>query len=289
MMNATNKNDPNDLDLLVREKISEEAQTYFGNVGEHWVEYAVSYFLDTKVQERRIADLVEYGFGPASKVLDVAAGCGQFMFKALDAGYDCYGIEPEDWKLDYVCKKLLQSGRPSSDTTRIVSGVGESLPFPDDFFDGVSSLNTLEHVQDPRKVISEMLRVVKVGGGVHIRCPDYRSTVEGHYRLPWLPLMPRALAKLYLRLLGRPVLGLRHIQYVTKPRIKRWLTDIEREQNGLRLIVFDGERIGFENELRRRRLPLFPSAFFIWKLARFIGHMFRKKMSVNVFVRVVAK
>lgn len=278
-----------ELQQIVREKISQEAFTYFGMVGDNWVDYAVNYFLDEDIQAGRIIDLIEYGFIPhQSRILDVAAGCGQFLFKALEEGYDCYGIEPEAWKQQYIQKKLKYQGMAESHAHRVKDAVGEHIPFPDNFFDCATSLNTLEHVQNPRQVIVEMLRVVKVGGGVHIRCPDYRSTVESHYRLPWLPLLPRKVASLYLRILNRPIAGLQSIQYVTKPRIKKWLTQIEREQK-VRLLVIDGERVAFENELRRRNFPLLPGAFFTWKLLRYFRDLFRQKMSVNLFVRIVAK
>ena len=48
---------------------------------------------------------------------------------------------------------------------------GENLPFGDEVFDGVICLNVLEHVRDPFKVVSELLRVVKVGGKVIIDWP----------------------------------------------------------------------------------------------------------------------
>lgn len=45
-----------------------------------------------------------------------------------------------------------------------VLGVAERLPFKDDSFDAVMSLNVLEHVKDPFQAARELIRVLKPGG-----------------------------------------------------------------------------------------------------------------------------
>ncbi|WP_299698382.1 class I SAM-dependent methyltransferase [Hydrocarboniphaga sp.] len=56
------------------------------------------------------------------------------------------------------------------DTTDVL-GVGEVLPFKDGVFDGVLSLNVLEHVKDPFKCASEIARVLKPGGKLYCVVP----------------------------------------------------------------------------------------------------------------------
>lgn len=270
--------------------LSEERQRYFGNVGRHWITYAENYHgsWDAAEQSFRVEDLRRYGFLPGqAKVLDLAAGCGQFVQHGSQSGYEIWGVEPEEWKRSFVKEKFDHLGLPGLLSERVLEGVGESIPFSDGTFDCVTSFQTLEHVHDPEKVLQEMIRVTKVGGGMYIRCPDYRSTFEAHYQLPWLPLFPRALAKLYLRALGKPVAGLDSIKYVTKPRIKRWLTAMEK--NGVRLQVIDDTRVHFENKLRRKGIPLLPGAFEVKESLQWLSVLFRREVSVNLFVRVLAK
>ena len=45
-----------------------------------------------------------------------------------------------------------------------VRGYSEDMPFPDEMFDFVFSINSLDHVDDLDETISEMKRVLKVGG-----------------------------------------------------------------------------------------------------------------------------
>jgi SAM-dependent methyltransferase len=162
-------------------------------------------------------------YAPGSKrILDLASGCGTFVFYGLANGYDVYGIEPSSWKNRFNQLKAREFGYPLDWCSRFVAAVGESLPFRDCFFDCVSSYQTLEHVQSPEAVVSEMVRVTRPGGKVLLRFPDYRSTFEGHYLLPWLPMFPRRLAKIYLRGLNRPTIGLDTLKYTTVGRVKSW-------------------------------------------------------------------
>lgn len=73
------------------------------------------------------------------------------------------------------------------------AGVGEALPFVDDSFDAVLSYDVLEHVQDPRRTLAEVLRVLKTGGVFLAVFPPYfhpkGSHLEGYAsRLPYANL-----------------------------------------------------------------------------------------------------
>ena len=54
--------------------------------------------------------------------------------------------------------------RPPGDRSYRVVAVGERLPFRDAQFDGVFSINVLEHVTDLEAVLSESARVLEDGG-----------------------------------------------------------------------------------------------------------------------------
>jgi SAM-dependent methyltransferase len=64
---------------------------------------------------------------------------------------------------------------PSTD----VLGVGETLPFKDNSFDGLISLAVLEHVKDPWRCASEILRVLKPGGEI-ICCVPFLQPFHGY-------------------------------------------------------------------------------------------------------------
>ena len=251
-----------------------------------WVDYLSRRHWDESMQRFRLADLLRHGSPPGqSRILEVGAGCGPFVSLALQAGHDCWGIEADTWRIQVFRRKNELLRRQAAWARRIAAGTPERLPFQDHVFDFVTSAQVLEHVREPEQALREMIRVTRSGGGVHLRCPDYRSTYEPHYRLPWWPLCPRPLARVYLRGLGRPNLGLATLQYVTRPRILRWLRRIEK--HGRRLIVTDDHRTIFENALRRRRLPHVPGAFPGWRAAQYLAALGRHEIGVSLFIRVL--
>lgn len=278
-----------ELRAIIDRQMREETSRWFGAVAERWIEYAIDYYHDERYQQERLAYMLANGIRPGvDRILDVSAGCGQFVFTASRAGFECHGVEPEAWKRQYIRTKSTMCEEGERIAARIIDSVGEHMPYGDATFDCVTTVNTLEHVDDPFLVIREMLRVTRAGGVVLIQCPDYRSTVENHYRLPWLPLFPRFLARFYLRLLGRPTAGLDTLRYVTKPRILRWLSRAEREL-GLYIQVMDTDRQSYFDNLRRRQLPLLPGGYHAWRILVFLRSLFREKLSVNFAVRILAQ
>jgi SAM-dependent methyltransferase len=85
----------------------------------------------------------------------------------------------------------------------VVCGAGEKLPFPGNHFDLLLSHEVLEHVQDDRQAIAEMVRVLRPGGRLVLFCPNRGYPFETHgiywrgrYRFGNIPLvnyLPRAL------------------------------------------------------------------------------------------------
>jgi len=61
--------------------------------------------------------------------------------------------------------------------TKFVSIRGETLPYPDGYFDAVISVNALDHVDDFERVASEMQRVLRRGGGVYFEVEYHAPTV----------------------------------------------------------------------------------------------------------------
>jgi SAM-dependent methyltransferase len=227
----------------------------------------------------------------ARRVLDLASGMGTAALRGAVRGFEMHGVEPDAEKLSLMSRRVatLAEAGFSGMTTRppraiqVVRAVGERLPYKADVFDAVVSYQTLEHVQDVEAVLAEMLRVVRPGGIIHLRCPDYRGTYEGHYLLPWLPLMPRAAARLYLRLRGRPTAGFAGIVYTTRPRLVRGLKDAAARA-GMSIEVKDLERERVSARLKSKGLP--SSALFVTlaKAALSMKRAFRAETHINLCV-----
>jgi SAM-dependent methyltransferase len=185
---------------------------------------------DSADEERAVAqlDALEEAIGQPLRgkaFLEIGSGTGLTVAAArIVKGAEAYGIEPgaDEYTgtLGVSWDVLAAAGL---DTSAIRWGVGEAIPFPDNRFDVVYSSNVLEHVQEPPKVIAEMIRVLKPGGHAQIVVPNYGSWWEGHYGIVWIPHLPAALGKVYVRLLGRDPAFIDTLQLVTRGKLERWM------------------------------------------------------------------
>jgi ubiquinone/menaquinone biosynthesis C-methylase UbiE len=210
----------------LREQIHEAIRAYSGNDDpDRMTRITNNWFNDKENYDGRWA-VISARFPEKERVLDMAAGCGTFLLHGLHLGFDAWGVEPEAWKQDYFAKKITASAYPDHYRQRLISGRGEALPFPDAHFGLVTSYQTLEHVRDVRKCLGEMLRVLKPGGVLYVRAPDYSGFFEPHYGLPFLPKMNKVIAAFYLQLLGRPLAALRELNWITEKQIVSLLHEL---------------------------------------------------------------
>ena len=123
---------------------------------------------------------------PYMRVLEVGGGTGAFHILAATRGMNICSIEPSspEWSFAGDCaKQLIQHVCGKSKVRDFMNMTAEHLLFFDNTFNLVISNNTLEHLDDPRTAIKEMLRVTKVGG-IHVHnAPNYDIPYEPHYRV----------------------------------------------------------------------------------------------------------
>jgi 2-polyprenyl-3-methyl-5-hydroxy-6-metoxy-1,4-benzoquinol methylase len=150
------------------------------------------------------------------KILDLGAGQGDFVIAGLQLGLDIYGLEPELSLVSLAKRRLEINGLSSS---RIVSGVGEKTPFANCEYDFIASFSVLEHVQDVNKVIKECFRILKPDGIFYLGFPNYLRFRETHYKMFFIPYMPKGLAKLYFNLRGRDGEFIYSINYINPKMI----------------------------------------------------------------------
>ncbi len=101
---------------------------------------------------------------PGSTLLDVACGDGTLLTVARSVGLDCYGIDISDQAIGLARRTLGQGIVATSD--------GMAIPYPDDAFDYVTNIGSLEHYVDMERGAREMARVLKPGGLACILLPN---------------------------------------------------------------------------------------------------------------------
>ncbi len=158
------------------------------------------------------------------RILEVGSGWGGLVVRGRVAyGLEIFGLEPSRAEFSSawtVSRALLQAFSVPDHV--IVNGRGEAMPFADASFDVVYSTNVLEHVDDPIAVLNESLRVLRPGGVLQMVVPNYGSWWEGHYGVFWLPHLTPALARIYVRLLGRDPSYLRGLRFISLGTLRRW-------------------------------------------------------------------
>lgn len=256
-----------------------ENEEYFGNTDENYLSYVCDAWMNDTSNSAHRFDAMKSLIGEEElktfKILDMSSGCGSFVFYGLLNGYDVYGIEPEKWKHQFNHLKAKEKGYPDIWMKRFFSAVGESLPFKDGTFNVISTYQTLEHVQSHKRCFEEFNRILKRGGWLFIRCPDYTSFFEGHYRIPMLPLMNNSLFKIYLKILKKPTIGLDTINYITKKMVYKLIGDDDFTIYDITLTQIK-DRIHHKIKINSKILA------YIYLFYSKIKTMFRSESSVNL-------
>lgn len=103
-------------------------------------------------------------------VLENGCGVGMYVEKLTGLGGHVIGLEFD--------LERAHDARVKSD--RIINAAGEFIPLPSSTFDLILSHEVIEHVQDDRAAICEMIRLLKIGGRAAIFCPNLGYPYETH-------------------------------------------------------------------------------------------------------------
>jgi SAM-dependent methyltransferase len=138
-------------------------------------------------QDRRLELILKYG-GEAARGVFLENGCGVGMYVEHLNPYARRVIG-----LEYDRERAVDAHARSAE---IICAAGEQLPFPDQFFDAILSHEVLEHVQDDRLAVEEMVRVLRKGGRIIFFVPNRGYPFETHgiywrgkYRFGNIPLV----------------------------------------------------------------------------------------------------
>jgi SAM-dependent methyltransferase len=108
-------------------------------------------------------EAAEFKHHKGERVLEIGCGTGCDLLQFAKHGAEAVGVDitPEHIRLARERVGQLAEVRQAEATT---------LPFPDNSFDYVYSHGVLHHIDDPRRVVEEIFRVLRPGGrfNVHV-------------------------------------------------------------------------------------------------------------------------
>jgi len=126
-------------------------------------------------QQRRL-DMIVHAAGDRIKGNILENGCGVGMYVEHITPFNGTVIG-----LEYDFERAAEA---RINSLHILNAAGEQLPLPSGTFDLILSHEVIEHVQDDRTAIREMIRTLKPGGRAVVFCPNrgYPFETHGIYR-----------------------------------------------------------------------------------------------------------
>jgi SAM-dependent methyltransferase len=111
------------------------------------------------------------------RVLEIGCGVGEFSHLLAARGARVIGADISPVAVKETGRQL----EGYEGTEAIVADIC-AVPFPDESFDLVVSLETIEHSSNPRMALAELVRVTRRGGRLIVTNPNYLDFI-GLYRL----------------------------------------------------------------------------------------------------------
>lgn len=122
-------------------------------------------------QERRLRMIIDAaGDRIHGRIMEDGCGVGTYMQHLLPLSGKVTG-------LDFDFERVVESHALGVDA---INAAGEHLPYPENHFDLVMSNEVIEHVQDDKLALAEIIRVLKPGGRLVLFCPNIGYPFETH-------------------------------------------------------------------------------------------------------------
>lgn len=130
-------------------------------------------------------------------VVDVGCSAGFFISALVPHFENVVGVD--------IDKHALEFARTHSGVGDVIyiNGDSMSLPLSDNSVDLIICNHVYEHVPDPVTLFSEINRVLRNQGICYLGAASRLTIMEPHYHLPFLSWLPKTLANVYYKIMGK--------------------------------------------------------------------------------------
>jgi 2-polyprenyl-3-methyl-5-hydroxy-6-metoxy-1,4-benzoquinol methylase len=150
-------------------------------------------------------------------------------------------------------------------------GDAMNMQYDTNSFDVIVCSQVYEHVQDAKKMMEEIYRVLKPKGIVYFAAGNRLVYNEPHYDLPLLSVIPRPLAHIYLKLLKKG--DYYYEKHFTYWGLKRLVKPFNR-YDFTKLILQEPQKYAAEYMIKpnsvKQKLAIFIAKYFKWILPGYI-------------------
>ncbi len=100
-------------------------------------------------------------------VLDLGCGEGVYIkrIKKINHSINAYGVD--------ISSEIIKKAKKEASDIDFQSASVYQLPYLDNFFDLIYSIDVIEHLDNPEKMLKEVKRILKPGGIFIIQTPNY--------------------------------------------------------------------------------------------------------------------
>jgi len=113
------------------------------------------------------------------RILDIGCSEGRLLKSFLEYGCQCWGIEHPS----YPAERFL-----NSDRIVYLQGDLQAINLPEGAFDLIFLWHVLEHMDDPRLVISQLCKLLAPEGALILAVPNFSSMEAKRFRQYWFHL-----------------------------------------------------------------------------------------------------
>ena len=152
--------------IYVNPRLKDSEKIYWGDADKYFKEAKLIF--EGKAKHHRdpnyIADLnLILKYKPKGRLLDIGTNMGFFLRNAKNRGWDIYGVDPSP-SLSEMARKYFG--------LNVKTAFVEDAGFESGFFDIVTLTDVFEHLNQPKKVLAEVNRILKPDGIVFIKVPN---------------------------------------------------------------------------------------------------------------------
>ena len=152
--------------VYVNPRLKNPEQVYWGDANKYYLEAKLIF--EGRAAHHRdsnyITDLrLIHKYKPSGKLLDIGTNMGFFLRNAKNKGWDIYGVEPSP-SLSEMAMEYFG--------LNVKTAFLEDARFENGFFDIVTMTDVFEHLTQPKKVLSEISRILKPDGIIFIKVPN---------------------------------------------------------------------------------------------------------------------
>lgn len=110
-----------------------------------------------------------------NNIIDIGCGDGYFLVEAKKRGWNVYGTEFTDEAVDNCRKNGIN----------IHQGKLDSNNYSKEFFDIITSFEVIEHINNPKEELVEVIKILRTGGGFYITTPNFNALSRYYYKGDW--------------------------------------------------------------------------------------------------------